>query len=144
MFEHAARSPAAEHFMVHGPLQRFVMRHDLTFKDLGSSTTYNPSGTAGITSTATATVGNTTQTFNFTTTSANAWTTETMFFTATSNLSSTLITIQGSTGVKYIGLDNVSVNAVAVVPEPASLVVWSLLGLGGVSVCWWQWRQRAV
>ena len=109
--------------------------------DLGSSTTYNPSGTAGITSTATATVGNTTQTFNFTTTLANEWTTETMFFTATSNLSSTLITIQGSTGDKYIGLDNVSVSeASAVVPEPASLVVWSLLNLGGVSVCWWRWR----
>ena len=39
LFEQRGISPAAEHFMVHGPLQRFVMRHDVTFKDLGSSTT---------------------------------------------------------------------------------------------------------
>jgi Protein of unknown function (DUF642) len=110
--------------------------------DLGSSTTYNPSGTAGITSTATATVGNTSQTFNFTTSLGNEWTTETMFFTATSNLSSTLITIQGSTGRQYIGLDNVSVSETgAIAPEPASCVVWLLLGLGGVSVCWW-WQHE--
>jgi Protein of unknown function (DUF642) len=106
--------------------------------DLGSSTAFNSSGTAGITSTAAVTVGNATQTFNFTTNSTNAWTTETMFFTATT--SSTLITIQGSTGEKYIGLDNVSVNEVARTPEPASLVVWLLLGLSGVGVCWWRWR----
>ena len=60
----------------------------------------------------------------------NDWYHETMQFTATS--ASTLITLQGAAGFNYIGLDNVSVDAVtAAVPEPET---WALMlaGLAGV------------
>ena len=95
--------------------------------DLGSDKNYNAStgGIAGITATA----GSTTQNFTFQATGSNQWQTETLRFTATA--SSTEITLTGSEGNHYIGLDNVSVDAV---PEPASLLVWSLLAGGSAGL----------
>jgi hypothetical protein len=67
--------------------------------------------------------------------SASTWTPETLDFTATGT--STVITLLGSAGINYIGLDNVDVECARTggcssgggtgVPEPATL---SLLGLG--------------
>ena len=63
----------------------------------------------------------------------NDWYHETMAFVATS--ASTVITLQGSAGAKYIGLDNVSVVPTASVPEPGrwALMLAGLVLAGAVS-----------
>jgi hypothetical protein len=68
----------------------------------------------------------------------NIWTAFNVNFTADST--STLISIQGTEGNQYIGLDNVSLNAAAV-PEPGSLA------LGGIATvfclgCWCLRRRK--
>jgi hypothetical protein len=77
----------------------------------------------------TASAGNTTQQCTVATTStASTWTECSMTFTALA--ASTDLTLFGSQGFQYIGLDNVSVEslgATTAVPEPASL---GLLGAG--------------
>jgi hypothetical protein len=64
--------------------------------------------------------------------SGNIWTAFSVDFTADSAMST--ISIQGTQGLYFIGLDNVSVN-LASVPEPSSLIlsgISAILGLG----CW--------
>jgi hypothetical protein len=73
-----------------------------------------------------AAAGSTDHVFTVSTTStASTWAPFSMLFTASSP--NTTITLTGSAGVEYIGLDNVSVDPAGAVPEPATL---SLLGLG--------------
>jgi hypothetical protein len=54
-------------------------------------------------------------------------------FSFVANSSSTLVSIQGTQGINYIGLDNVSVSAI---PEPSSLVLASPAALLGACAAW--------
>jgi hypothetical protein len=77
-----------------------------------------------------AAAGGTNQTFTVSTTStASTWTPFSMLFTA--NAANTAITLTGSAGFQYIGLDNVSVEHVGggATPEPATYTL-ILAGLG--------------
>ena len=77
--------------------------------------------------------GTTNQTFTVSTTSsASTWTLFSTLFTATS--ANTPVTLTGAAGVQYIGLDNVSVDAISAVPEPESgtLIVLGLALLGAI------------
>src|SRR5205085_1166874 len=68
-----------------------------------------------------ASAGSTSQNFTVSTTSSSStWTPFSMLFTAT--LPTTPITLTGSAGFQYIGLDNVSVEGLggSAVPEPGS------------------------
>jgi hypothetical protein len=56
-------------------------------------------------------------------------------FTFTANSSSTTVSIQGTQGIDYIGLDNVSVFAVSV-PEPSSLLLGSVAAIVGGGITW--------
>ena len=72
----------------------------------------------------------------------NIWTGFNVNFTATSTM--TTISIQGTVGDQYIGLDNVAVNPAAV-PEPGSLTLGGIATVWGGLGCWWrQRRKRAV
>jgi len=74
-----------------------------------------------------ASVAGTSQTFTDNThSSQSTWTLEHMLFKATG--STTVITLTGTAGVEYIGLDNVSLTAV---PEPS---VWELVLIGFASL----------
>ena len=94
-----------------------------------------------------ASAGGTSQTFTDSTVEpVSTWTLETLAFTATS--SSTPITLLGTAGVNYIGLDNVDVECVGAngcavggpsVPEPMTLGLLGL-GLGGL---WFARRKRS-
>ena len=71
-----------------------------------------------------ASAGNTSRTFTVSTTStASTWTPFSMLFMATS--ATTPVTLTGSAGFEYIGLDNVSVEGVAgtTIPEPATYLL---------------------
>ena len=41
------------------------------------------------------------------------------------------------------GLDNVAIVAVDAIPEPTTLIIWSLLGTLAIAVGWWR-RRKAV
>jgi hypothetical protein len=62
-------------------------------------------------------------------------------FTFTANSSSTTISIQGTHGIDYIGLDNVSVVAAAV-PEPSSLAL-GLTAIAGGGITWLRRKRRS-
>jgi hypothetical protein len=89
--------------------------------ELGSSTTY------GTPDAITASAGLTSAIFTSTLSSPNAWELGTMVFTASG--STTLISLAGSEGSNYIGLDTVSVTAVPI-PAAGWLLGSGLMGLG--------------
>ena len=103
--------------------------YSLSF-DLGSSTFWGrPDGITAI-------AAGTSRTFTAPSTGTNDdWEHVTMTFTALSG--STTVLLQGASGVKYIGLDNASVDLVsaALVPEPGSwaLMLTGLSALGAVT-----------
>ena len=66
--------------------------------------------------------------------SGNIWTPVDLYFEA--NSTSTTISIQGTLGNGYIGLDNVSVTTVGAVPEPGSLTL-GMIGTTLATVCSW-------
>ncbi|MCZ2073466.1 MAG: DUF642 domain-containing protein [Bryobacterales bacterium] len=71
-----------------------------------------------------AAAGNASQTFTVSTTSiASTWTPFSMLFTATSP--NTAVSLTGSAGLRYIGLDNVSVESVggSPIPEPGTYLM---------------------
>jgi hypothetical protein len=81
-----------------------------------------------------ASAGGASQTFTVSTTStASTWTPFSLSFTATS--ANTAITLSGAAGFQYIGLDNVSVNAV---PEPDTYAMFA----AGLALLGWIGRQR--
>ena len=95
--------------------------YQLSF-DLGSSNLY------GRPSAILASAGSTSSIFTSALTGGNSdWQSFMLLFTASST--STTISLTGNVGQHYIGLDNVAVNAVTPVPEPASYVMM-LVGLG--------------
>jgi hypothetical protein len=107
--------------------------YQMTF-DLGGSTTY------GVPDSITAcAAGNLCQLSTITATSTNQWASETYSFIAGAG-TSTVISLFGTTGQKYIGLDNVAVKPV---PLPNSLV---LLGTGllGAAVVLYRRRPRTL
>jgi hypothetical protein len=111
------------------------VKYQLTFA-LGASTVWNSAANAGsaLTASATGTSLLASQLFSLTPTSDNSWATETLLFTADST--STVIEFLGdstNSNAKYIGLDDVSVNAA--VPEPSTwaMMIIGFLGLGLVA-----------
>jgi hypothetical protein len=101
----------------------------------------------GTTTTITASAGATSSPFSSTNTATNGsqqWQTESFNFTATqANTLISLLGTQASDGGIYIGLDNVvltDLGPVGAVPEPAAIVVWSLLG--GLGICLGCLRRR--
>jgi len=102
-------------------------KYRLSF-DLGGSTTF------GVPDSIKACAGTTCQVSLITATGTNDWVHETLDFTATGT--STAISLDGASGKKYIGLDNVFVTAV---PLPNSLV---LLGTGLLAAVAVLFRRR--
>jgi hypothetical protein len=76
-----------------------------------------------------------------TTSPNNDWYSESMSFVATG--ASTTLTLQGSQGFNYIGLDNVSVELTSAPPVPAipEASTWALM-LAGLAVCGARVRRR--
>jgi hypothetical protein len=60
-------------------------------------------------------------------------------FTEVATSDSTVISFSGWDNYVFVGLDNVNVEAI---PEPATMIVWSLLGGCGIAVAMWR-RKRA-
>lgn len=115
--------------------------YELTF-ELGSSTFW------GRPSAIVASAGDRSATFVSSTTGGNdEWTEQTMQFVATS--ASTVVVLQGSAGVNYIGLDNASVELVSgpVVPPPVTGIpepsTWALM-LAGVAALGAAARRRSI
>jgi hypothetical protein len=109
--------------------------YTLTF-ELGSDPTY------GVQDGLTVAVNNATaQSQQFTSTNTgqhNLWQLETFTFVATG--ASTIITLTGTTGDKYIGLDDVALNITT--PLPAALPLFAT-GLGGLGLLGWRRKRRA-
>jgi len=64
----------------------------------------------------------------------NIWTPFSLEFTASS--ASTAVSIQGTAGIGYIGLDNVSVVEASAVPEPSPLLLAGVVASIGAGVTW--------
>ena len=95
--------------------------------DLGSSSTYiTPSAVAA--SVLVVDVGTQTQTFTSTASGVNNWQSYSMTFTAANP--TTTISLLGTTGRDYIGLDNVTLSVTAV-PEPGT---WAMMLAGMAAV----------
>ncbi len=105
----------------------------LTF-DLGSSTIW------GLPSAIQASAGASSQTFTSTLSTTNGWEGESLAFTASG--ASTNLSLLGTSGFNYIGLDNVSVVDVGGVPEPATWTMM-LIGFGGLGAALRSRRKSA-
>ena len=105
--------------------------YSMTFY-LGSSSNY------GLPSAVNVTAGDANQTFTSTLTGSDNWEVETLSFKALGG--STLVTLQGVTGYAYIGLDDISIDGVGGVPEPAA---WALM-LAGFGMIGATLRRRRV
>jgi hypothetical protein len=104
--------------------------------DLGSDVTYGtPSGIL-------ASAGAASVNATHSATGGNEWTHFVLAFASTGT--STLISLIGSAGVSYIGLDNISVSFVGVAntPIPPSLLLFAS-ALGGLGFIGWRRRQTA-
>ena len=89
---------------------------------LGSSSLY------GTPNSITASAGSASKTFTSTMTGTNNWELETLAFTATGT--STLLSLIGNSGDKYIGLDDVSVVQTTPLPSTWTMLIAGFLGLG--------------
>jgi hypothetical protein len=118
-------------------------QYQLTF-DIGTSTTYdsNEGSIPLIPVSIQATAGSSSETFTTATpTSINQWESFTLDFTATSASTVILLEGQASENIQYIGLDNVSLEAV---PEPSSLSLMLLLaGPGLLAFAAWRRLRKA-
>jgi hypothetical protein len=97
--------------------------------DLGTSTTYDSAPVSILVN-----AGSASTTFTSTPSVPNGWETFTFDFIATSSSTSISLAGQSSTSVKYIGLDNVNVEAVPIepAPEPGTFALFAGLGLLGL------------
>jgi hypothetical protein len=105
---------------------------------LGSSTQYGTPD--GITVSSNALASPATFISTTTTPNNNQWELETISLVATSN--ETTITLDGSSGVSYIGLGDVSLDlvSVAAVPEPST---WAMMMLGFAGVGFMAYRRKS-
>ena len=110
----------------------------LTF-DLGSATRYGSS--VGVTASAGSTSGNFLSSGTVPATPGYVWEGQSLAFTASST--STLVSLFGTSGRQYIGLDNVAVadTGVAAVPEPGT---WGMMLAGFGMIGFAARRRRAI
>jgi hypothetical protein len=71
----------------------------------------------------------------------NTWQSETFNFTATSN--NTLISLMGSSGFSYVGLDNVVLTGPAVTPGVPESSTWAMMLLGFAGVGFMAYRRKS-
>jgi hypothetical protein len=107
---------------------------------LGTSTLADYGSTAGITVSASDATLKSSNVFVVTGTSAHQWDLETLSFIA--GAASTTITLDGTTGTHYIGLDDVSISGgiAGAVPEPST---WAMMILGFCGIGFMAYRKKS-
>ena len=106
--------------------------YELTF-DLGTDPVYNTEPVS-----IQVTAGSDSDTFTSTPLNPNQWQSFSFDFTATSSSTTISLDGQASTGQKYVGLDNVSVQ---VIPEPGTLTLFA--GSGLLALAGWRRSRKA-